>query len=33
VVDCSGAGYGPVKGSYDHGNEPLVSIKYWETPE
>jgi hypothetical protein len=26
-------GYGPVVGTYEHGNEPSGSIKCWELPE
>jgi hypothetical protein len=26
-VNASGSGVGPVTGSYEHGNEPSVSIK------
>jgi hypothetical protein len=26
-LDASGSGYGPVAGFYEHGNEPLGSIK------
>jgi hypothetical protein len=32
-VDGSGAGYRPVEGSYEHGNEPAGSIKCWEILE
>jgi hypothetical protein len=32
-IDLSGSGYGPVVGSFEHGSEPSVSIKYWEIIE
>jgi hypothetical protein len=32
-LDLSGSGYGPMMGSYEHGNEPSVSIKFWEILE
>jgi hypothetical protein len=32
-LDSSGSGYGPVEGSYDHGNEPSGSITGWEVLE
>jgi hypothetical protein len=28
-----GLGLGPVVGSYEHGNETLGSVKYWEVIE
>jgi hypothetical protein len=33
VLDLSGSGRGPVKGSFEHGKEPSGSIKCWEVPE
>jgi hypothetical protein len=32
-LDRSGSGYGTVKGSCEHGDEPLDSIKCWEVLE
>jgi hypothetical protein len=32
-VDASGSGWGPVVGSFEHGNEPSSSIKTGEFPE
>jgi hypothetical protein len=29
----SGSGYGPVEGSFEHGNKPSGSIKRWEILE
>jgi hypothetical protein len=29
-LDRSGSGWGPVEGSYEHGDEPSVSLKCWE---
>jgi hypothetical protein len=29
-LDLSGSTWGPVRGSYEHGNEPCGSIKDWE---
>jgi hypothetical protein len=29
-LDQSGSGYRPVDGYCEHGNEPSVSINYWE---
>jgi hypothetical protein len=31
--DSSGSGHGPVKGSFEHVNEPSGSIKCWEVLE
>jgi hypothetical protein len=33
VIDCSGFGYGPVEGSFEHGNELSGSIIFWEILE
>jgi hypothetical protein len=32
-LDSSGSGEGPVEGSYEQGNEPTGSIKFWEILE
>jgi hypothetical protein len=32
-MDSSGSGYAAVKDSYEHGNEPSGSLKYWEILE
>jgi hypothetical protein len=32
-LDSSGSEYKPVEGSFEHGNEPLGSIKCWEVLE
>jgi hypothetical protein len=29
-LDRSGSEEGPVEGSFEHGNEPSSSIKFWE---
>jgi hypothetical protein len=29
-LDSSGIGYGPVASPWEHVNEPLVSVKFWE---
>jgi hypothetical protein len=32
-LDRSGSGYGPMEGSYEHGNEPSGYIKFREVLE
>jgi hypothetical protein len=32
-LDRTGSGYGPVEGSFEHGDEPSGSIKHWEVLE
>jgi hypothetical protein len=32
-LDRSGSGWGPMEGSYGHGDEPSGSIKCWEVLE
>jgi hypothetical protein len=32
-LDSSGSGYELAEDSYEHGNEPSVSIRYWEILE
>jgi hypothetical protein len=32
-LDLSDSGYGPVVGSFEHGNEPSGFIKCWKVPK